>query len=362
MYRGAILGLQKQVFFNVVNAGLATVRYAGAIGVLAWISSTIEAFFIWQAAISIVSIVVLAKSVHRSLPAAPKHPTFSWGALKEIRHFASGMMVATLLALLLTQVDKILLSRLLDLEEFGYYTLAGVLAGVVSLLINPIAQAVSPHMAKLATNQSEEGLVGAYHNAAQLMTVMAAPMALIISIFAEGAIFAWSGNQGLAEKTGPILSVLVIGNLLSAVMVIPFMLQLAYGWVSFAIKFNLVAVLLLIPAILFVVPRFGALGAAWVWVILNMSYILIGIQLMHRRFIAREKWTWYINDISYPTIGALVTCLLASIFSPTGYESRWSWAVFLIISSLLALSVAAMSADLMRKRVLFHILKKNGHG
>ena len=39
------------------------------------------------------------------------------------------MAATTLLALLLTQVDKLLLSKLVSLEDFGYYTLAASAAG-----------------------------------------------------------------------------------------------------------------------------------------------------------------------------------------------------------------------------------------
>ncbi|MDO9356521.1 MAG: hypothetical protein Q7T55_22680, partial [Solirubrobacteraceae bacterium] len=72
IYRGAILGLQRQVFFNVVNASLATIRAVGAIAVLVWISPTIEAYFVWQGMVSIISVAILAVAAHGSLPAAPK--------------------------------------------------------------------------------------------------------------------------------------------------------------------------------------------------------------------------------------------------------------------------------------------------
>lgn len=358
LYRSALLGLQRQVFFNLVNAGFSTLRYVGAVGVLAWVSPTIEAFFIWQGAVSVISILVLAKAVHGSLPAPPRSPSFSLAVLREIKGFAGGVMAATLLALLLTQVDKMLLSRLLSLEDFGYYTLAGTIAGIVSLLINPIAQAVYPHMAKLAAQGGEDGLVGVYHNAAQLLTVMASPMALMICIFGDSVVFAWSGDPVLAERTGAVLSVLVIGNLLSGLMVIPFMLQFAHGWVGFAVRFNLVAVMVIIPAIVYVVPRFGIIGAAWIWVALNVGYILVGIQLMHRRFMPGEKWSWYSRDVALPLAGALAVCLLAALFSPARFGDRVLWSIFLVLGTLLAFAASVASAPRVRAQILSRLMDK----
>ena len=53
-------------------------------------------------------------------------------ALKNSWRFAGGMLLITFLALLLTQVDKVLLSTLIPLEDFGRYTLASVAAGASS--------------------------------------------------------------------------------------------------------------------------------------------------------------------------------------------------------------------------------------
>lgn len=44
IYRGALLGLQRQVWFNTVSAAFATLRYGGVVAVLAWYSPTIQAF------------------------------------------------------------------------------------------------------------------------------------------------------------------------------------------------------------------------------------------------------------------------------------------------------------------------------
>jgi len=45
IYRSAFIGLQKQVVFNIANALLVTLRHAGVLGILAFFSPTIEAFF-----------------------------------------------------------------------------------------------------------------------------------------------------------------------------------------------------------------------------------------------------------------------------------------------------------------------------
>jgi O-antigen/teichoic acid export membrane protein len=48
IYRSSMVGLQQQVMLNLASSGLATLRWAGTVGVLAWVSPTAQAFFLWQ--------------------------------------------------------------------------------------------------------------------------------------------------------------------------------------------------------------------------------------------------------------------------------------------------------------------------
>src|ERR1017187_5649228 len=112
IYTSSILGLQRQVLQNIVTSITATVRGLGAVALLAWISPAIGAFFLWQGLISMINVALLAGIVYRALPPAPLPARFSASALVKIWRFAAGIVAISFLALLLGQVDKILLSRL----------------------------------------------------------------------------------------------------------------------------------------------------------------------------------------------------------------------------------------------------------
>jgi len=116
IYRSSIIGLQRQVLYSTVNSTMATMRGLGAIAILAWVSLTIQAFFLWQAFISIATLTILAAITYATLPRTERGGRFSLEALRGVWRFAGGMIGIAFLALLLTQVDKILLSKLLSLS------------------------------------------------------------------------------------------------------------------------------------------------------------------------------------------------------------------------------------------------------
>ena len=312
----------------------------------------------WQATLSAITLGVLAASVYRILPPAPVPARFSVAAVVGVWKFAGGMLGITVLVLLLTQVDKILLSRLLLLEDFGYYTLAATVASALSMLIGPITQAIYPRMVELTTRNDQAGLAAVYHQGAQLVTVLTAPAVLLLSFFAGGVVFLWSGNGSLAAQTAPILSVLVVGYFLNGLMWMPYQCQLAHGWTSLTLKVNSVAVIVLVPALFWVVPHYGAVGAAWVWVILNAGYVLISIHFMHRRLLPNEKWRWYFNDLALPIAGTLAVGLLAIRFQPDGL-SRISWLVFIINTGMIALLCSAALSSTIRAKMRLKLASFN---
>jgi len=352
IYRGTLFGLQRQVWYNSTFAVFSTMRHGGAVAILAWVSPTIVAFFVWHALVSVIALPVFARKVHKLLPKAPLPVKFSRKAISEVWKFAGGMICITLLTLLLTQVDKILLSHLLPLEEFGYYVLAATVAGALYMITGPISQAIYPRMVELSTLGEQTGLIAVYHLGAQLVTVMIAPAVMLFSFFAEEVIFMWSGNSELATNTAPILSVLVLGSFLNGLMWMPTQCQLAYGWTSLILKVNVIAVVVFIPALFWIVPVYGAVGTAWLWVALNAGYVLITAHFMHRRLIPNEKWRWYFEDIILPSIGAVGVVLIAHTFYTEGYEGRLQWFAFFLVVGCTSLVVSIGFSNRLRAYVM----------
>jgi len=316
IYSSSIAGLQRQVLLGVLSSTLVTARALGAIAVLAWVSPTVEGFFIWQVLISIVTIPLLAFVVYRELPTCPRPARFSWNSVTGIWRFAGGVMTITLLSLLLTQTDKILLSRLLPLKVFATYAVAGVLSSALYMLSTPIGAAFYPSFTQLITLRDVAALRLAYHRAAQLSAVVMGSAAIVLIIFADTVLSAWTGDRKLTQDAAPILRVLAFGTLLSGFMAIPYQMQLAYGWTKLTIKMNVVAVALLVPLLFLVVPKYGGIGAARVWVGLNAGYLLLGIYFMHLRMLPSEKWRWYGRDVIVPTSAAAATALACRYCMP----------------------------------------------
>lgn len=354
IYVSSIVGLQRQVLENSVTSIMATIRGFGAIGVLIWISPTIEAFFAWHLLVSFMTVTVFAAVVYHALPKPPRRARFSVEALREIGHFAAGMTGITLLVLLLTQLDKILLSRLLSLEAFGYYALAGVVVNALYMLITPICAAFYPRFTELVTRDEKKTLYAAYHQASQLVTVVMGSAAIVMIMFGERLLQFWTADISLTQHVAPILVILAGGTLINGLMWIPYQMQLAHGWTTFAIKVNIVAVIVLVPAILWSVPRFGAIGAAWAWVALNVGYIAIGMHFMYRRLMSTEKWRWYREDLIIPLAAAAGAGLVCKAALPIA-TGRFGEFFILGLASTCVIAASALATPTLRHQFVLHL-------
>jgi O-antigen/teichoic acid export membrane protein len=348
IYSGGLMGLQKQVLLNWINAGAATVRGIGAILILWKISPTIQAFFTWQIFISLFHTSLTAIFLWNSLPKSDHSSHFEKGLLLDIWRFAAGMTGISVTAIILTQTDKIILSKILSLKTFGYYTLAAVVANTLYHFIGPLFSALFPRFSQLVCLNDQAGLKALYHKSCQFMSVVILPAAIVVSLFSSEILLIWTGDPVTTANTHKIVSILIIGSALNGLMNLPYALQLAHGWTKLALYTNIIASIVLVPMIYFLVQQYGVVGAASAWVILNSGYVLICVRIMHSRLLKGEQWRWYLNDVAVPLLaGFSVALIWRLLFTPDGM-SRPTIFIYLTGISATTLIAAATGTPVTR--------------
>jgi O-antigen/teichoic acid export membrane protein len=304
-YSGGLLGLQRQVLFNILNAIWYTLRFAGGVFVLWLVSPTILAFFAWQVVVSAVSTWLVAMALWRSLPVSHERARFRISICQSVWRFAAGMSGISATVLILTQLDRIILSKMMSLELFGYYTLAWTVANGLATLTGSVFTVVFPIFSQRVAVGDMEGLKMLYHRSCQLISVLILPVAILVALFAREILEIWIQNPVTVANTHLLVSLLIIGTALNGLMNLPYALQLAHGWTNLAFYTNVISVIILIPLLLVAISYYGALGAAAVWIALNSGYVLVSLQIMHRRLLKGEQRRWYLEDVGLPLMAAL---------------------------------------------------------
>src|SRR5260370_12558601 len=111
LYEGGIMGLQRQVLWNAVSLSMTVLRTAAALIVLFRVSQSVEAYLLAQAAGYGLQTIITAVVLWSSLPAAAAPIRIRPALLKDVWRFAAGISTTSIVRVMLTQIDKIVLSK-----------------------------------------------------------------------------------------------------------------------------------------------------------------------------------------------------------------------------------------------------------
>ena len=273
LYRGAAVGIGQQVRLNIITSVSVTLKAFGALAIFLTVSRGIIPFFTWQAIVSALNVGALIALLHASLPASAEGSRFSMAEIRRVMRFGAGLMMVALLAMVLSQADKLLLSELLPLPAYGVYTLSATLAAAPHLLAAPILQASQPRFARALAASDTAGLSALFHGSSQLMTVLLGSGVAVLVFFADDVLALWLRDPDLAARVSPTLRLLATGNLFYALVWLPNALQMAYGATRLIVRASAVAVAVLIPGLLVLAPLYKTEGAAWLWLVVNVLYL-----------------------------------------------------------------------------------------
>ena len=340
-YQGGLTGLRKQVLFNLLRIIAATVTNGGAVLALWLVSPTIYVFFLWLVASNAVMVFVWTVCFWKTLPAGTRSPQLQPKLLRNIGYFAAGIGGIATFSLILGQADKLVLSRMLNLKVFGYYTIAGVFGTGLVLIVTSVFNTIFPQFSALVAQRNEDAIVRLYHKGTQLMLLLIVPLTAVLALFSVEVLQLWTRNPEVARNAGPIATILVFAAAVNGLMFLPFTLQLAHGWTSLGLKMTIFLTLIVVPAVWFMAKHYGPVGAAYVFLGLQLINMAIGVPLTHRRLLQHEMTKWFLQDIGPPSAASILVVGLARLLVATPMSPIVTMTVLLLV--LLVAFLAATS-------------------
>jgi O-antigen/teichoic acid export membrane protein len=297
-YTSGLLGLNQQVPLNFINIFINTLKCIGSYVAVIYFDDKIHAFLIFQMALSILQLLILKIALTKFTETGGYKGKFKSEILRRLKKFTSELFANNLVIILLMQSDKVILSRVLSLEDFGYYMLAySITTMTVGIFSNSVTNVIFPNFSRLVVQENRAELIRNFHLSSQLMVWGMVSIGTVLAFFSQEILLVWARNPAVAEKTSLLLAVWAIGFGLNTLTLIPYYLQLAYGRSNISFRFNLIALILNIPALIIGSNLYGAMGAAVCWLILNSIYLFTFIPVIRNNFLPFSLKTWYFRDV-----------------------------------------------------------------
>jgi O-antigen/teichoic acid export membrane protein len=348
IYSGGLRAIQHQVAQNLIRSIAITLKHVGAVIILLFISPSVIGFFLWHAFVALLRTLVLSRWLWKLLPKTGFKGKFDGRLLIKNWKFTSGVFGISVVTLILTQADKIILSKMLSLEMFGYYMLALSVADATHGLAQPIITALFPRYTQLVTTSEQSHLIELYHKGSQFLSVIIAPMVVAIALFSNIILMLWLRDEVIVENTGKILSLLIIGYGIGALVYPPYMMQLAHAWTKLSFYKNIIAIICIVPLTIWLTNMYQGIGAAWACIVLNLGYLLIEIPIMHRRILKTEMWNWYLLDILLPAGTTFIIGYGSYLTMPSGLSTFWSFS-WVLATYLISMLIVVLQLPHTRK-------------
>lgn len=305
-YSGGFMGLQKHLILNVLKLTFTVIKNGGSVLVLMNCNDKLQAFFIWNLGVNITHAIILKFTLWQCIPKGTRKAEFNKQELRDVWKFAMGITGISITALILTQVDRIILSKMLPLNQFGFYSLASSITVIIYQIIQPINQSFFPKFVGLTSKEQNSELIKIYRLSFQVVSLLIVPATLIVVFYSRELLFFLTSDFNVTQDTWLILSVLALGTGLNALLNIPYQLSLAFSWTKYAFYQNILLIILMTPLTIWLTLEKGALGGAISWLILNLIMVNIGSIVIHQRILKTELKTWYIYGFVLPIITNVV--------------------------------------------------------
>ncbi len=299
------------------------------------VAPNILIFLNWQAAFSGILSISLGVSVWKVMPKNKARPCFDPVLLRSVMRFAAGTFVIGITTSLLTQADKLIVSKYVSLGDFSAYSITFTLVTQISsVVLAPISMTVQPYLAGLMIDAPRSKVAYEYHRWSQIQTFVTLCVLGTVLFFARPILQLWLGtDSSLVNSITPLVPFVALGSILNSLVAMPFICQMAAGWVRLSLVKNLVALTLFLPMLFIFVPRYGMQVGAVLWLLLNLSYYVFEPLFLHRRFLRNELAAWWLFDTFVPGLLAMVVFWCSGRLIPTT-DNPWLGLGHAALSSL----------------------------
>jgi O-antigen/teichoic acid export membrane protein len=234
---------------------------------------------------------------------------------------------------------------------FGVFSLATLVAGGVTTLSGPLSNALLPRLTELAARGHGTQFIELYRNATQFTAVLAFSAALFLAIFSKIVLWVWTGNPAIAAGASMTLTLYALGNGVAAFGAFPYYLQYAKGDVRLHLVGTILFLAVLVPSVVALTLKFGAIGAGAAWLGTHSCFLLIWVPYVHHRFFPQFHLAWMGRDIASIALVTALTGLAARFLLPWP-DSRVGAGAMLLGYAALSVVVAGAASSFVRDFVL----------
>lgn len=322
--RSIIIGYEKQNLLNFGNLVGAIFRYYIIIIIINHIDN-IKDYFNYQLIFCLIEYVYFFAISNKLFNYRWKTTNLFIGLkiLKKSLKFSLQISILSITWIIITQLDKLLISGLINLEEFGFYSVATSLAAGLLMIPGTINTVILPKITTLYIKEDLKEFQKNYITVSLAVFCIILPITIAMFYYPEQILYAWTGNVDIAVNSSYILKYYAVGNFLLAMAGMPFLLQYAKGDLKVNVIISSFYFLIFLPILYIIVQKYGLLGGCIFWIIFNFINFIINISYFHNKKLLIINKLWLRICILNPLlISSIIVAFLLKHSISENFSSR----------------------------------------
>lgn len=303
VYLSIFIGTQHQVQSNAITLSVTLLGTIINLVVVVFTRSLV-ALYAGEVFTSLILLMVLRNRAFLILPGRmdSEPGTFSFTDLRAIAKPSVGIMWTSGIGIVITQMDRVLLSKLVTLSQLAVYN-AGIAGGrLISMLYMPFLTAAFPETCQIAARGDKGELTRHIIRNATVVSALTAAFAFPVCFFARDILLVWTRLPVISEEGWRIMVVYILGSVALSNASVFYMLQMALGSVHYSALYNTVALLWFPPLIRHLIQHHGTEGAAWSWFIYGVTTWIFMIAISHARYLHLCNLLLYLRRSTAPIL------------------------------------------------------------
>lgn len=302
-YRAVFVGNQNIAQLSLINIFIAVLRFLLVLLYLEWVDGTIVEFFEYQLLCGLIELILLSL-VNSKVNKYQNYKTTvneKFAAIKFNYKFALYAGMGSVIWIILTQVDKALISKLFELSKFSTFSLGVLGASVFFFLSSPLSNAIIPKLTEIHIKNDVKKFRDFYDVCLTLCAITLIPVVITVYTFALELMFLWTDNLEVSENAYRILGLYSLGNGVSVLGSFAYFLQSSKGNLQLHLVGVIGFLILFLPTLFILVDIFGVDGAGIAWLSVNLAALLFWCTYLHQVYL-KDFFIGWLSKVFFPVV------------------------------------------------------------
>ena len=192
----------------------------------------------------------------------------------ETNAFSTFIFLNSVLTVIITQFDKILLANNVTKQDFSFFIISNNIAYYILISVTPITVTLYPKFSQLFQEKKFAELKKIFIDSSEVVGLFIIPGSIILYLSSEIFLKIFF-EEAVYKNLIQIFKFLVIGYALNAISLLTYNLHACSGKIKMYTIFNLIYVIVYVPILIIFLPIYGYKLLLLSWFILNFLYVFL---------------------------------------------------------------------------------------